>query len=69
MATPPLSVPVPRVVVPSVKVTVPVEVEGDMVAVKVTDVPNVDGFRDEANVVVELTLFTVCINAAEVLAL
>jgi hypothetical protein len=37
VALPPLRVPVPRVVVPSRKVTVPVAELGDTVAVKVTD--------------------------------
>ena len=37
-------VPVPSLVVPSLNVTVPVAAEGDIVAVKVTDEANVDGF-------------------------
>jgi len=37
VATPPLTVPVPSVVAPSKNVTIPVAVEGDTVAVKVTD--------------------------------
>ena len=47
----PLSVPDPRVVAPSLKVTVPVGVPPDevTVAVKVTAVPYVDGFKDETN--------------------
>jgi len=39
VATPLLSVPVPSVVLPSLKVTVPVAVEGVTVAVKVTEEP------------------------------
>jgi hypothetical protein len=53
----PLSVPVPRVVTPSTKVTVPVgmEVPGDTsvtVAVKVTLSPGVEGFALDTSVVV-----------------
>lgn len=47
----------PREVVPSIKVTVPVGVppaEGWTVTVKVTDWPNVAGFRLDATVVVVL---------------
>lgn len=64
-----LMVPVPRVVVPSLNVTVPVAAAGVIVAVKVTDAPNVDGFNDEANAVVEVALFTVCVSAEDVLVL
>jgi hypothetical protein len=39
VACPLLSVPVPRVVLPSMKVTVPVAVDGVTVAVKVTEAP------------------------------
>jgi hypothetical protein len=52
VAFPLLSVPVPNVVVPSLKVTVPVAAEGDTVAVNVTDEAYVEGFADEASVVV-----------------
>jgi hypothetical protein len=69
VAFPLLSVPVPRVVVPSLKVTVPVAAEGDTVAVKVTDVWYVEGFSDDATVVVVLALFTVCVSVDEVLLL
>jgi len=54
VALPPLSVPVPSVVVPSLNVTVPVAVEGVTVAVKVTEVWYVEGFSDDATVVVVL---------------
>lgn len=52
-----LSVPVPSVVEPSLKVTLPVGVPapGDVtvtVAVNVTDWPNTEGFADEATAVV-----------------
>jgi len=49
-------VPVPRVVVPFLKVTVPVAVDGDTVAVNVTEEPYVDGFSEDASVVVVLVL-------------
>ena len=64
-----LSAPVPSVVVPSLKVTVPVGVPPVevTVAVKVTAAPKVDGFRDEASEVELLACFTVCVNTAEVL--
>ena len=58
VALPLLSVPVPSVVLPSLKVTVPVAVEGVTVAVNVTEVPYVDGFADEVTVTVEFALFT-----------
>ena len=53
VALPLLSVPVPSVVAPSLKVTVPVGVPPVevTVAVNVTAAPNVEGFRDEANAV------------------
>jgi hypothetical protein len=62
-------VPVPSVVVPSLNVTVPVAAEGEMVAVKVTDEPKVDGLADEANVSVVFALFTVWVSAEDVLGL
>ena len=49
----------PKLVVPSRKVIVPVgtlELCDVTVAVKVTDCPNVEGFREETNVVVVLTV-------------
>ena len=64
----PFRVPVPRVVAPSLNVTVPVGVEADpvTVAVKVTDWPKTDGFSEEPTAV-ELKPFTVCVSGAEVL--
>jgi len=62
-------VPVPRVVLPSVNVTVPVAVVGVTVAVSVTDAPYIDGFADVANVTVVFVLFTVWISAEDVLLL
>ena len=73
VATPdPFRAPVPNVVVPSLKVTVPVgvPVPGKVtidVAVKVTDWPNTDGFADGLTVVVVRALFTVWVNTEEVL--
>jgi hypothetical protein len=52
VAWPPLNVPVPSVVAPSLNVTVPLAALGVTVAVKVTLAPKVEGFRLEANVVV-----------------
>jgi hypothetical protein len=52
VAFPPLIVPVPRVVLPVKKVTVPVAAEGETVAVKVTEAPYVEGFNEDAIVVV-----------------
>ena len=42
-------------------------VEGDTVAVSVTDAPTVDGFELLMRVVVVTTLFTVCESAVDVL--
>ena len=54
LATPLLSVLVPRTVVPFRKVTVPVGVppEDETVAAKVTLLPNTEGFTEETNCVV-----------------
>ena len=68
-AFPPLRLAVPNVVPPSVNVTAPVAAEGVTVAVKVTEVPYVEGLADEVNVTVELALFTVCVSAEDVLLL
>ena len=69
VVTPPvvLTVPVPRVVLPSLKVTVPVGLAAAFepglvmltVAVKVTAWPETDGLTDELTVVVVLAWFTV----------
>ncbi len=69
VALPPLNVPLPSVVAPSKNVTVPVAVDGETVAVKVTICPEVDGLRPDVVVVVVAALFTVCERAAEVLPL
>ena len=49
---PPLRVPVPRVPVPSLNVTVPVAPLGVTVAVKVTGCPYKDGLGEAVNTVV-----------------
>ena len=69
VACPPLIVPVPRVVLPSLKVTVPVAAEGETVAVSVTDEPYVDGFAEDASVTAVFALFTVWVSTDEVLLL
>ena len=51
VATPPLNVPVPSVVAPSRKVTVPVAEEDDTVAVNVMLCPTVAGLTDDVNTV------------------
>ena len=73
VAMPALSVPVPSVVAPSLKVTVPVGVPAPgavaaTVAVKVTACPNTDGLAEEESAVVVLAMFTVCVSAEDVLA-
>jgi hypothetical protein len=61
----PLSVPVPIVVPPSLKVTVPLGSGvvpltcGATVAVNVTELPDIDGFCDETTLVVVLAWLTV----------
>jgi hypothetical protein len=51
-AVPPLSVAVPIDAAPSKNCTVPVAAAGDTVAVNITVCPDVDGFTDDAIVVV-----------------
>lgn len=71
----PSSVPVPNVVPPSLKVTVPVGVPdpGELTvtnAVNVTGCPKQEGLGDEpVTVVVVLALFTFCVKLGEVLVL
>ncbi len=66
-----LSTDEPRVVVPSLNVTLPVGVPvpdvGATVAVNVTFCPNVDGLALEDTVVLVAAWFTVCDRIAEVL--
>ena len=73
VARPLLRVPLPSEVAPSKNVTVPVTVEAETVAVKVTVWPEVEGFRLEARLVVvlvlEVELLTVCDKMADTLLL
>jgi len=58
-------VPVPSIVLESLNCTVPVAVLGDMVAVNVIELPMVDGFCDDASVVVVVPAvigFTICVS-------
>jgi len=70
VATPELSVPVPSEVVPSRKVTVPVAVEGETVAVNVTLAPVVTDVGEAVSAVVVAVLVeeTVMLTALDVLA-
>ena len=72
VADPELSAPVPRVLAPSLKVTVPVGVPAPganafTVAVNVTCCPNNDGLVELASDVAVLAVLTVCVTIAEVL--
>jgi hypothetical protein len=69
VALPELSVPVPSEVVPSRKVTVPVAVEGDTVAVSVTLAPVATDVAEDVSVVVVAVsvVVTVMLTALEVL--
>ena len=72
VATPPLRVPVPNSVTPSLNVTVPAGVPTPVapvatVAVHVTACPTFEGFKDEATAVVVVFLFTTWLTAVEVL--
>jgi hypothetical protein len=74
VAWPPLSVPVPKVIPPSLNVTVPpgVPLPGALaltVAVKVTPWPHTDGLAEELTLVVVLAGLTVWFNGAPVLSL
>jgi len=72
VAIPPLNAPLPKVIAPSKKVTVPLAVAGETVAVKVTDCPGVDGLRLDARPIVVLVLvevFTVCVRMGEMVPL
>jgi len=53
VAVPLLIVPVPRVALPSLNVTVPVAFAGVTAAVNVTELPYVDGFNEEVSVTEE----------------
>jgi len=69
VAFPLLRLPVPNVVLPSLNVTVPVQVEGATVAVNFTEDPYVEGLDDDVSVIVEFALLTVCVRVDEVLLL
>ena len=68
LATPPLRVPVPRLVELSINVTVPVAADGLTTAVKVTGALDGAGFVDDETVAAELCLM-VCVSFEEVLVL
>jgi hypothetical protein len=68
-AFPLLIVPVPRVVLPSLNVTVPVAVAGVTVAVRIVDEPNADGFADEVSVTLVLSWFIVWLSTEDMLLL
>jgi hypothetical protein len=61
VATPELNVPVPSEVVPDMKVTVPVAVEGETVAVNVTLAPTTGVVVDAASAVVVAVLVEVTV--------
>src|SRR5204862_36269 len=70
----PSRMPVPRVLDPSLKVTVPVGVPAPglfavTVAVKVTDCPDTDGLADELTNVVVPAFFTIWLSVVEMLPL
>jgi hypothetical protein len=67
VALPLESVPVPKVVVPSLKVTVPLGLAPKTVAVRVTDWPKFVGLGLTANVLVLVALLTVRLVALAVL--
>ena len=66
MAVPPDRLTVPRIVAPSLNVTVPVAVDGVTVDVKVTEAPKVDGLRLDVTTVVVAAGFTVCARGSDV---
>jgi len=68
LAIPPLKVPVPRLVEPSMNVIVPVAAEGLTTAAKLTGELTGAGFVDDDTVTDE-TCFTVCVSLEDVLVL
>ena len=69
-ATPALNVALPSVVLPLLKVTVPVGVPPYLpvtVAVKVTELPVLEGFAEEASVVVVAAVLTTWLTTLDVL--
>ena len=71
VAAPPLTVPVPKTVAPSINVTVPVDAGRPpgviTVALNVTDCPKTLGLTELLSVVWLAALFTVCVSDADVL--
>ena len=72
LADPFESVAVPRLVVPSLKVTLPVTVPVPgattvTVAVRVTDWPVTDGFGEAVSVVLVVMVLTTCVTTVDVL--
>jgi hypothetical protein len=67
LATPDESVPLPSVVAPSLKVTIPVGANPVTVAVNETEPLKLDGLALETSPIVLVTVFTVCASVAEVL--
>jgi hypothetical protein len=70
LAVPPLKVPVPSVIVPSLKITMPVGVPApglvtNTVAVKVTDCPKTEGLTEEVSVVVAAAGLTTWLKSGE----
>jgi hypothetical protein len=65
VAAPPDKLLVPRVVAPSLNVTVPVAVDGVTVAVKVTGLPYADGLADAVTAVVVVERPTLKVPVAE----
>jgi hypothetical protein len=65
VAVPPDRLPVPRVVAPSLNVTVPVAAEGVTVDVKVTEVPKVDVRELDVTLVVVPATPTLRVPVAE----
>ena len=66
-AWPLLRATVPSEAEPSKNSTVPVAVDGETVAVKVTGRPVLDGLSLDANVVVVGSVFTICNSTGDVL--
>ena len=64
MATPLLMVPVPRTVIPSWNVTLPLA-PAVTVAASVTAAPKLDGFGEETRATVEVAVLTTCDTAVE----
>jgi ribosomal protein S5 len=66
VATPPDRLPVPKTVAPSLNVTIPVAVDGNTIAVKVTVAPKADGLGLDVTTVAVEAFDTVWVIAGEV---